>query len=763
MHRLTPVLLVSLLLSAPYGLGAEQDGALQTGLAAVSAAVAKKDYPEADSLLARLTEQFPGNPQLRGLRGVVLAEMGPAYAARAAALLEPSAELFPQTAQYRAALCRAYTALGGEDELEKAVSSCKQALALEPDSVDTALLLAQAYGAQNKYRTAFKYFRRVKSARPQDFRALYGLGRGYLARNNPRKALAELTLAEHNASLPSWKATAREQAQISLAVGDAYAALGNRKAALQSYDSAAETCPVPEIAALAAERAENLPRGKQTNASLSDLDRHDRLRELQRNPKNPEEIIFTPARVVLTDRQKADFRNCVKAAARLFTAKDNSAAAEKYRACLQIQPGDANARISLAGVLLLLNRLGAAHREFERGMRLLPPDSPMIGYCRSRQGDIEMKRARPEKAAEYYRQAIAIDPTEVNALVGLGRYHEENREWNAAHDAYQAGLTLEPANAAANEGLRRVEPLLATDTEILAELKLRRALPESAVTLAPADRETFRLMHKYEAMRAIDYLERRLKFLPGNYTVTKGEKAPEFRLLLSQEGFNAYIRVVTNELLKKLESDGVRPRAIFTVTDKYAAPVFDERGLITEPGMEVFYASLISEKAYYLPQEAIPDEVLAAMSPDEVTKLQYRRKGYDEVTGPEVQWLADITRCPQDVLEEKLDLTAVAGQNDTLYFLPGRAQGTGNGMLQNLLARYREGDARLLKKAGPEVTPLQTPIPLDYEAICDSGGSVKKLKTGFDQPEETEPRTLMSPAEPQISISSEPTANELDP
>ncbi|MDD4005491.1 MAG: hypothetical protein PHW69_09880, partial [Elusimicrobiaceae bacterium] len=45
----------------------------------------------------------------------------------------------------------------------------------------------------------------------------------------------------------------------------------------------------------------------------------------------------------------------------------------------------------------------------------------------------------------------------------------------------------------------------------------------------------------------------------------------------------------------------------------------------------------------------------------------------------------------------------------------------------------------------------------------DSGGSVKKLKTGFDQPEETEPRTLMSPAEPQISISSEPTANELDP
>lgn len=757
MTRYPSFLLLCLALFAPVVLGAEQAG-LNDGLSEVSALIGKKNYSAAETKLAALAAQYPDNRQLAALRGVVLSELGPDRAPEAIKLLEPAAEIYAETAAYRTALCRSYIKLGGNSNAGKAVDNCKKSLALDSRNADTTLLLAQAYGAKNDYKTALGYFQQVKKFRPDDYRVLYGTGKGYLAKGLPKKALGELTLAHHKAALPSWNATLREQADIEIALGDAYAELGNRTAALQSYDAAVETLPAPEISDLVAARVKKIPGRRKRENVLAALDRHDREREKERNALPAGERLAAAVPVRLTDAQKAEFKACVREAERLFSAKDNTGSEAQYRKCLVIQPGDANARISLAGVLLLLEKLEDAAREFERGVRLLPPDSPMIGYCRSRQGDIELKRNRPEKAADYYRQAVAIDPAEVNAWVGLGRYHEEKREWGDAYASYNSGLGLEPANPAASAGLRRVEPYVATDTEVLAELKLRRVLPQTAVGVTLQDRDTFRRMRKYEGMRAIDYLEHRMKKMPAAYTVTKGEKAPEFRLLFSLDGYNAYLKLITSDMVSKLEKSGIVPRAIFTVTDKFGDPVFSETGIITDAGMDVFYASLLGEKAYYLPREKVPQAVLDALSSDEKTKLKYKRKGFDLITGSEVQWLTDMSRCPLETMVTDLSLVAEQDSNgDGMYFLP-KTGGKGNGMLQNLVTRYRAGDTRLLKKAGPEVTPIQTPIPLDYEAICGPDGKVKTLITDFDSSSEAGP-LLPAPVPAAAEPEEEPYAS----
>ncbi len=77
---------------------------------------------------------------------------------------------------------------------------------------------------------------------------------------------------------------------------------------------------------------------------------------------------------------------------------------------------------------------------------------------------IFLKRAKiaeilndPETAIELYRQAIAIDPENINAWIGLGRSAKAIRNNTLAKQAFSQALALDPNNKEANQELNTLQ------------------------------------------------------------------------------------------------------------------------------------------------------------------------------------------------------------------------------------------------------------------------------------------------------------------
>lgn len=72
-------------------------------------------------------------------------------------------------------------------------------------------------------------------------------------------------------------------------------------------------------------------------------------------------------------------------------------------------------------------------------------------------GEMCLKLGLLDEAVRYFESAIKIDPTYIDALVGLGLAFYHSRQWVKSYEIFLAVTKLDPLNDLANRGIRAIE------------------------------------------------------------------------------------------------------------------------------------------------------------------------------------------------------------------------------------------------------------------------------------------------------------------
>lgn len=189
---------------------------------------------------------------------------------------------------------------------------------------------------------------------------------------------------------------------------------------------------------------------------------------------------------------------------------DLNAAAQQYRASLEIKPDNASAYVNLGATLQDLGRLEEAAEAFTTAIEL---DGTHIA-AKLNLADVLWRLNHRSEAISALRGAIAIDPTCLQAVQYLGTALLVERDYRAAADVWQAAIRMNPTCAdyyhnlaQALEGIGELEqaehayreaigraPGLLPTRHALAQLLARRSATaeavgsfQAALQLAPAD------------------------------------------------------------------------------------------------------------------------------------------------------------------------------------------------------------------------------------------------------------------------------------
>ncbi|MCX5783239.1 MAG: tetratricopeptide repeat protein [Elusimicrobia bacterium] len=422
---------------------------------------------------------------------------------------------------------------------------------------------------------------------------------------------------------------------------------------------------------------------------------------------------------------------CMKEAARHFEKGDYPSAEDSFRQCLKMEPKSPAAHVSLAGTLLLQNKLYEAEKEFRLCEKLYPAGSAVLGYCFSRLGDIKNKTDKKDEAAQFYKKAVELDPQELNAHVGLGKYYEDKKQWGFAERYYRAGLSRDQSNETAVWGLRHAQTYLMMPSEILSELKERRAAVLEKTELTDEDKQLFFQMRDAEQMRGVSYLKSNVGKISPRQLLEKRDEFGNYRYLFTLEGFNFYKRYITNAAVKYFQKQKIPVGVIFKLRTLNGNPVFDRSGLLSSDGMEVFYFTLINEKKYLLPGETATASAEASTPDfdDEARAQEIIKKGYTEITELEYTWLAGYTLCSLDTFKDKLAMQVLSQKHGPdRYFVDATGAREDNGALSSMITKHRQGNEGGKVSGGKQkVTSLLGLGGAKAQKLCKSDGTINPL------------------------------------
>ena len=132
-------------------------------------------------------------------------------------------------------------------------------------------------------------------------------------------------------------------------------------------------------------------------------------------------------------------------------------AAARFTQALRLSPGDAVIRQNLARVRTVLGHqylhsgsLSQAQGQYQAALELVPDESAaLLGL-----GDIQHRNRQPRLAAEFYRRAVAAEPTNPDAYARLAEAYYQQGDPTTALSTWEQALRLRPEDAAMR---RRVE------------------------------------------------------------------------------------------------------------------------------------------------------------------------------------------------------------------------------------------------------------------------------------------------------------------
>lgn len=108
-------------------------------------------------------------------------------------------------------------------------------------------------------------------------------------------------------------------------------------------------------------------------------------------------------------------------------------------------PNDEIAHASLVKEYWLLKQYDKAEEQYEEAHRLNANTAPDYIF-----GEIMLERKRYTEAGDAFRRALANNPKDPNATLGLGRVYEGQRDLGNAIDEYQAAVAAAPDSREAN-------------------------------------------------------------------------------------------------------------------------------------------------------------------------------------------------------------------------------------------------------------------------------------------------------------------------
>jgi tetratricopeptide (TPR) repeat protein len=190
-------------------------------------------------------------------------------------------------------------------------------------------------------------------------------------------------------------------------------------------------------------------------------------------------------------------------------AKQLEAAREKFQEVLKLQPGHPAARASLQAIERALAAPTAPLPTTPSATRPTGPTSPRRELPTRPTSPAEPMptRASPPTIPVPTRPTLPADARlEHGRLFQAGAAAERQRQWEAALNAYQQALRLQPADPATQAAVRRVEfrLLLGRGQKLLADQKFDEAAEafEAALKLMPNQPEALRLLKQAREKKA---------------------------------------------------------------------------------------------------------------------------------------------------------------------------------------------------------------------------------------------------------------------
>ncbi len=491
------------------------------------------------------------------------------------------------------ALCKV---LRGSARPEEAVANCRRALELEPTAYPPYRELALAYAAAGEKARARETLEQAVELSSASYKARYDLA-----------ALLERS-GEAAAALPHYR----------------------KAAALAAADKG------PDGAYYAARARGGLRR---TQAAP---------RKARADRKKTPAAAAAPAPAPGADPGAG--QACRKKAGDLAEAGDTAGALAQSELCLKQLPSSPALAAMRAPLLVRLGRYEEGVAEYERAARLYASTPPLSAFSRIKAAETWLKLGSPARAIEQYRLALKTAPSDLNALRGLAAAQEKTSDLKGASETYAAILKAEPSDARARTRLEELRAASLSDAQVLEELRLRLAVPESRASLLPEDKRLFEAIFAAELGGGVDLVKARA---PGTKGLVARRKAGEgARLVLTGAGYKAYVSFATMDAVKFFEEEGVGLREIFQLRTLSGDKIFDQAGKLTPEGEELWRRAKKGEKTWLLPFDPVPQSRESKQSEEAAAQMaQWAGEGYTEISEPEYLWLLKATACPDSTLK----------------------------------------------------------------------------------------------------------------
>lgn len=344
---------------------------------------------------------------------------------------------------------------------------------------------------------------------------------------------------------------------------------------------------------------------------------------------------------------------CLEEGKQFFSAQEFTQAKATFERCVKMAPRDAEARMSLAGVLLTLEDLDGAEDAFKSALKEMKRTSPYVSYAYSMLGDIALKRQKNDEAFDWYTKSLESNAANVNSLIGKGVIREYEGDKKSAAEFYRSALAVEPLNLIARQRLINLEPEYFTDEEILDALKQRYAVQPEVTELTEELRGLFISIHRAEQRRGVDYLRNKFPKVPVDYVVTLDKGTDFERDILTLAGYKALQQYIGQDAIAVFQRAGVPIKEVFQLRDLKGGKVFNQDNTLTESGFFVYTETLQNRKAFLRPNESLPPskKFLQQLAQREAA---LKKAGYMEITHKELKFIEKQTKCSLDTLRSDL-------------------------------------------------------------------------------------------------------------
>lgn len=361
--------------------------------------------------------------------------------------------------------------------------------------------------------------------------------------------------------------------------------------------------------------------------------------------------------------------SCLEQGKEQYGKAQYTQAIQTFKRCLDLDPENVEAHLSLAGALLTREDLKQSQEHFEAAIKNMKRSSPYWSYAYSMLGDISLKKQDQKEALNMYQKSLQYNPANVNSLIGKAIVLETQGNVQGAADAYQSALAVEPLNIIARQRLIKLEPEYLTDKDMLLALKQRYAIKPETSELTPQHRELFNKIHLAEQRLGVEYLKNKHGANVKDYIVTLNKGTDFAREMLTLDGYKVLQKDMGQDAITVFLKLNIPVQEVFELRDKQGKPVFTPESTLTEEGFYVYTQALKGKKEYLLSNQLVP------LTQDEIKKANQRaanlmQKGYIEINRPELKMLETETLCSEETLKKDLGVLFLpVGKKRYRYFV----------------------------------------------------------------------------------------------